>query len=88
MRLAVRLFGRRVVRRVAFLEPRAGSHERHQVGCDDRAPALLCGLHELERHGDASSAGAGPLGDALPRPDGGEGRLDRIGGRFTQCSAG
>jgi hypothetical protein len=40
----------------------------------------LCGLDELEGHGDARGAGAGSLGDPLAESDGDEGRLDRVGG--------
>jgi hypothetical protein len=43
-------------------------------------PPRLCGLDELERHRDSGGPRAGPLGDPLTQPDGGEGRLDRIGG--------
>jgi integrase/recombinase XerD len=35
---------------LAGLEGRAGADERDQVGCVERAPAVLCGLDELERH--------------------------------------
>ena len=50
------------------------------MGRVDGAPAGLCGLDELERHGDAGGPRARALGDPLPEPDGGEGRLDRVGG--------
>jgi integrase/recombinase XerD len=35
---------------LAGLEGRAGADECDQVGCVERAPAVLCGLDELERH--------------------------------------
>jgi hypothetical protein len=50
------------------------------VGAVDGAPAGLCGLDELERHRDSGGPRAGSLGDPLPQPDGGEGRLDRVSG--------
>ena len=58
----------------------AGADEGDEVGCVDGAPAALGGLDELERHGDADSAGAGSLGDPLAEPDRGEGGLDRVRG--------
>jgi hypothetical protein len=60
----------------AFVEVGAGADEGDEVGCVDGAPAALGRLNELERHGDAGSAGAGSLGDPLAEPDRGEGGLD------------
>ena len=56
----------------AVLEPCAGADQRDLVGCVERTPPGLCGLDELQRHRDAGGAGAGPLGDALAEPDGGD----------------
>jgi len=36
----------------AAFESCAGADERDEVWCVDRAPALLCGLDQLERHRD------------------------------------
>jgi len=59
------------------------------VGGVDRAPAVLRGLDELERHRDARRTRTGSLGDALTEPDGGEGGLDGlVVRRWIQCSAG
>ena len=46
----------------------------------DAPPARLGGLEQLERHRRARVAAARSLGHALAQPDGGEGRLDRVGG--------
>src|SRR5665647_2434156 len=49
----------------ALLEACAGADQGDQVGCVDRAPAVLGGLDELERHRDPGGSGARALGDAL-----------------------
>jgi hypothetical protein len=54
------------------------------VGCVDRAPAVLGGLNELERHRHAGGAGPGALGNPLPQPDGGEGGFDRVGNWYER----
>lgn len=43
------------------------------------APPPLGGLSQLEHHGQARAAATAPLRFAMPQPDGGERRLDRIG---------
>jgi hypothetical protein len=58
----------------------AGADQGHQVGCVDHPPPGLGRFDELERHRHPGGAGAGAFGDPLPEPDGGEGRLDRVGG--------
>jgi hypothetical protein len=59
------------------------------VGCVDHPPPGLSCVDQLERHGHAGSPAAGASSDSLPEPDGGEGRLDRVGGpQVDQCSAG
>ena len=45
----------------------------------DGAPAGLGGLDQLEGHGQAGRAGAGPLGDPGAVAHGGERGLDRVG---------
>ena len=60
-------------------EGRAGADEGNQVGCVHGAPAVLGGLDELVGHRYSGGAGAGSFRHALAQPDGGEGRLDRIG---------
>ena len=40
---------------LALEERGAGADERDEVWCVDRAPALLCGLDQLERHRDPGS---------------------------------
>jgi hypothetical protein len=50
------------------------------VGCVHGAPAVLGGEDELERHRQSGGARAGTPGDLRAVPDGGEGRLDRVGG--------
>ena len=62
----------------AFVEAGSGADECDEVGCVDRAPSGLGGLDELERHRDAGGPRAGSLGDPLPQPDGGEGRLEAL----------
>jgi hypothetical protein len=57
------------------------------VGSVDRAPAVLGGLDELERHGQPGGARAGSSGDLGAVPDGGEGRLDRVGNRYERPGA-
>src|SRR6266536_3405072 len=64
----------------ALVEAGAGAHERDELGCVDRAPPSLGGLDEFERHGQAGGLRAGAFGDLGPVTDGGEGRLDRVGG--------
>src|SRR5581483_6496349 len=73
--------GRRVVG--AFGEPAVdedlcGADQGDQTRCVDGAPAVLRRLNELERHDQARSPRAGPLGDPGPVPDRREGRLDRV----------
>ncbi len=46
----------------AVLEAGAGADEGDEVGCVHGTPAGLCGLDELERHGQAGRAGTGPFG--------------------------
>ena len=46
----------------------------------EAAPALLGGGGQLVDHGQGGDAGAAPLGLAGPMADGGEGRLDGVGG--------
>ena len=73
----------------ALLEAGSGAYQRDQVWGVDRAPPGLGGLDQLERHRDPGRARAGPLGDPLTEPDGGE--VDSIGlvvRRWIQCSAG
>ena len=53
----------------------------------DSSPPRLRGLDEFERHRDPGGAGAGALGDALPEPHGGEGRLDRVRNRYEDLGA-
>ena len=60
----------------ALLEPGSAPDESDEVGCVDGTPPLLGGLDELERHRHAGRPRSGPLGDPLPKADGGEGRLD------------
>jgi hypothetical protein len=48
---------------LAAFEAGAGAHQGDEVGCVDRAPPVLGGLDELERHRKAGGLGAGPLGD-------------------------
>ncbi len=40
----------------ALVERGAGADERDEVRCVHRAPALLCGLDQLERHRDTGGA--------------------------------
>ena len=40
----------------------------------------LGGLDEFVGHRDPGGPGVGTLSDALPEPDGGKGRLDRVRG--------
>jgi hypothetical protein len=61
-------------------EGSAGADQGDEVGCVDRPPPLLRGLDEFERHGQPSRAATRSFGDSGAVPDGGEGRLDRVGG--------
>jgi hypothetical protein len=72
--------GRRVVDELAVDERGAGTDERDQVRAVDRAPAVLGGLDELERHCQSGGPGARPAGDLRAVPDPSEGRLDRVRG--------
>ena len=45
----------------------------------ESAPAFLCGLSELEHHGQAGSSSAASLGPAVAQPNGGERRFDGVG---------
>src|ERR671933_3066261 len=60
---------------LAVDEGGAGADQGDQVGCVDRAPAVLGGLDEFERHGQPGGAAARPLGDRGSMPHGSEGRL-------------
>ena len=60
---------------LAGLEASAGPDERDEVRGVDRAPAVLGGLDELERHRQPRRAGARPAGDLGPVSDRGKGRL-------------
>ena len=64
----------------AVVERRTGTDEGDEVWCVHRSPPGLRGLDELERHRQTGGAGARALRDLAPVPNGGEGRLDRIGG--------
>src|SRR5450759_2319249 len=64
----------------ALLEHRAGTDQCDQVRRVHGSPAGLRGLDELERHRDPGGSGTGSPRDPAPKPDGGEGRLDRVGG--------
>jgi hypothetical protein len=57
-----------------------GADQGDEVGRVNGTPAGLCGFDELERHRYTGGPGAGSLGDPLPEPHGGEGRLDGVGG--------
>ena len=46
---------------LAVLERRAGTDQGDELGCVHGTPPGLCGLDELERHGDTGGPGAGPL---------------------------
>ena len=65
---------------LAVLEHRAGTYQYDEVGCVHGAPAVLGGLDELERHRDTGGPRSRFLRDPLAESDGGEGRLDRVGG--------
>jgi len=62
---------------LAVDERGASSDERHEMWAVDCAPAVLGGLDELERHGQARRPRAGAAGDFRAVSDGGEGGLDR-----------
>jgi hypothetical protein len=52
-----------------------GADERDEVWGVDRAPAVLGGLDELERHRRTGRAGSGAAGDLRAVSNRGEGRL-------------
>ncbi len=61
-------------------EDGAGTDEGDKVRSVDGAPAGLGGLDQLKCHRQPRGLGAGAAGDLGAVPDGGEGRLDRVGG--------
>ncbi len=71
-----------------LFESGARTDEGDEVWGVDGTPAGLCGLDELERHGYAGSSRSRALGDSLPQPNGGKGRLGLVVRKWIQCSAG
>ena len=82
-RIADHLQIRRVVRRVPLLEPGSGADQGDEVGVDG-APAGLCGLMSLNAIATPAAREPGPLVTSLPKPDGGEGGLDRYLKRLVE----
>ena len=71
---------------LAVDEGGAGADERDQVWPVDRAPAVLGGLDQLERHGQPGRARAGALGDLAAVLDGRERALDRVRPPTIECT--
>lgn len=62
------------------MEHRASTNEGDQVRCVHGPPPGLRGVDQLVGHGNSRGTRSGALGDLSAQPDGGEGRLDGVGG--------